>query len=294
MDIDKYEIIVVTDGPDNITTDKINKWMPARAVNLQCISLPQKQGPAAARNMGWRMASGELIAFTDDDCVPDPSWLKNMAENFNGEEYLAFKGRLIVPISKKPTDHELNTYNLERASFITANCAVTKKALERVGGFDERFTAAWREDSDLEFKLLIENMPIIEIRSAIVVHPVRKAPWGYSIREQKKGMFNALLYKKFPDLYRQKIRGGPPFLYYAMVISFILMVAGIVTLNGDLAITSCLVWMAMVTWFTVKRLSATTRSFTHVAEMAFTSMIIPFLSVYWHWYGVFKFKTVFI
>ncbi|HXL55663.1 MAG TPA: hypothetical protein VN958_05365 [Chitinophagaceae bacterium] len=87
--------------------------------------------------------------------------------------------------SRNPTDFERNTALLEHVDFVTANCACTKKALEKIGGLDEDFTMAWREDSAFEFDLLENDITIIKVNEAIIVHPVRTA-WGISIMEQKK------------------------------------------------------------------------------------------------------------
>src|SRR5690606_228568 len=109
-----------------------------------------------------------------------------------------------------------------KADFVTANCACTRAALERVHGFDEAFTMAWREDSDLEFRFINQRVPIRFVQQAVVTHPVRKASWGVSLKEQKKSMFNALLYKKYPSLYREKIMKRPLWNYYAMAGLFVL------------------------------------------------------------------------
>jgi len=70
----------------------------------------------------------------------------------------AFAGRVIVPLPDKPTDHEKNTAMLERGSFVTANCACIKNALEKISGLDEDFIMAWREDTAFEFDLLEHNV----------------------------------------------------------------------------------------------------------------------------------------
>ena len=142
-----FETIVVHDGLDLITERKIKRSFPA----VRYYSLKEKKGPAAARNYGWLIAKGTLIAFTDDDCLPDKNWLKDVWSNYNSEEEIAFAGKVDVPLPKSPTDFELNTGRLAKARFITANCICSKAALLKVGGFDERFSMAWREDSDLEF-----------------------------------------------------------------------------------------------------------------------------------------------
>ncbi len=255
--------------------------------------MPQKKGPAAARNFGWRRANGVLIAFTDDDTLPDTDWLKNLWKAYKGEKEIAFTGKIKVPLSHSPTDYEKNTAGLETAAFVTANCCCTKAALQKVEGFDERFSMAWREDSDLEFKLLLHKIPIVRVADALVVHPVRQAPWGISLKEQKKGMFNALLFKKHPGLYREKIQPGPLWNYYVMVGSFLLLLIGIVTKMQWLFLIACSCWLVLLVNFIGKRLKHTSKNFSHVMEMIVTSVCIPFISVYWQLYGAWRYRVVF-
>src|SRR4051812_14647584 len=71
----QYEVIVVTDGPDHGSLNFLEVW--GQWHRCRTFSLLKKKGPAAARNLGWRMAKGELILFTDDDCIPGPQWIGN-------------------------------------------------------------------------------------------------------------------------------------------------------------------------------------------------------------------------
>jgi glycosyltransferase involved in cell wall biosynthesis len=290
----EYEVIVVSDGPDIDTRLLVNDLAKNRVTSLRFLSLPVKKGPAAARNYGWLNARGKIIAFTDDDCLPDSHWLKEIAANINSTTDEAITGRVIVPRSKRPSDYEQNTAGLETADFVTANCACTRSALIKTGGFDEKFGMAWREDSDLQFKLILEQIPVKRIENAVVVHPVRTAQWGVSIKEQKKTQYNALLYKKYPVLYRKKIQSIPPLLYYGIIAAFILMLAGILMHNRWLGIGGFYTWIFLTFNFIVKRLYTTSLSARHIAEMVITSFIIPFISVYWQWYGAFKYKVFFI
>jgi glycosyltransferase involved in cell wall biosynthesis len=294
FDKNSYEIIVVSDGPDDETQNVLRQWAPYTYPALRYLSLPQKKGPAAARNYGWLSARGSIIAFTDDDCIPDSHWLDEIAKNGLLHEHMAITGHVIVPVSKPPTDYELNTVNLQTADFITANCACTKKALQKAGGFDEKFSMAWREDSDLHFKLIGSGIPIKEVYSAIVIHPVRKTHWGVSIKEQKKTMFDALLYKKYPAMFREKIRPKSPVLYYAIIIAFITMLAGLLLSNNQVAAISFCIWGTLTLFFVYKRLAATKISAGHVIEILITSIVIPFASVYWQWFGAIKYKVLFI
>lgn len=292
---EQYEIIVVSDGPDAETKKIFDNLTGYDASEVRYMSLPQKKGPAAARNYGWLNARGRIIAFTDDDCVPDAYWLAEIVKHCNNEDSVAITGKVIVPLSKRPTDHELNTANLQTADFITANCACTKSALVKAGGFDEQFSMAWREDSDLEFKLIDQQIPIKRIDSAIVTHPVRSSPWGVSIKEQKKTMYDALLYKKHPQLFRIKVRRvTSPMLYYLIIASFLLMLSGIIIKQRSLADIGLVGWLGFTTFFIIKRLYTTKLSLNHIAEMVITSFIIPFISVFWQWYGAVKYRVLFI
>lgn len=290
-----YEIVVVSDGPDQQTHDVLNHLEYLRHPFIQYISLGKNSGPAAARNAGWRSANGGLIAFTDDDTRPNEDWLSALWDAYQQQSLsgVAFTGRVQVPITESPTDFERNTAHLETADFVTANCACTKAALELVGGFDERFTTAWREDSDLQFRLMEAGIPILKVTTAIVVHPVRKANWGVSIREQKKTLFNALLYKKFPSLFRQKIQTSPAWQYYITIGGVVVCIVGLATRSGWLFAAGAAVYLVCTTRFIMKRLSATSRKPTHVTEMVVTSMVIPFISVYWTLYGSVKYRVLF-
>jgi hypothetical protein len=152
---------------------------------------------------------------------------------------------------------------------------------------------AWREDSDLEFKLLQHKIPIVKLANAIVVHPVRKARWGVSIIEQRKGMYNALLYKKYPKQYRHRIQSKPPLDYYAMVLLVLVIITAVLLDKSFLLLLSLSLWLVLMGRLVFKRLSGTSHSADHIAEMIVTSMVIPFASVYWQLYGAWRFRVLF-
>jgi glycosyltransferase involved in cell wall biosynthesis len=296
LDKNIYEIIVVSDGPDDETKNLVNTFKQFHPF-LYYLHLTHKKGPAAARNLGWQNASGKIIAFTDDDCLPDKNWLSSLYQVYHNNSFrneIACTGTIKVPLSALPTDYERNTSQLESAEFVTANCCCTRSSLEKVGGFDERFSMAWREDSDLEFKLLEYDIPIIKVEEALVIHPVRKAKWAVSIKEQKKGIFNALLYKKFPGLYRKKIQSSRPWNYYIITIAFCCLLVSVFFQSRILALVFAFFWLSLTIHFILKRLRSTAKTFEHVTEMIVTSFIIPFVSLYWQLYGAVKYKVLFL
>jgi GT2 family glycosyltransferase len=290
----QFEIIIVSDGKDEQSKSFVKEFATVQQQHtIRYFELDQKKGPAAARNKGWQNAAAELIAFTDDDCIPDTMWLSTLWELHKQQNtaLAAYVGRTIVPVSKVPTDYEKNIAHLSEAEFITANCAVTKTALIGVGGLDEAFTMAWREDSDLQFRLILNDVPIVKNESAVVTHPVRQAQWGVSLKEEKKGVFNALLYKKYPRLYKQKIQPQPPWSYYIIILSFIVFIIGIITASKAITIMGFLIWFLSTILFILKRLRGTQKSLKHTSEMIVTSLVIPFLSVYYRIYGAIKYRT---
>jgi histidinol-phosphate phosphatase family protein len=144
-------------------------------------------GPAAARNLGWRRARTDWVAFLDDDVVPSRSWLADLAADLAGlgPEVGGCQGRIVVPMpaGRRPTDWERNVRGLETARWATADMAYRREALARVGGFDERFPRAYREDADLGLRVVGAGYRIVAGRR-VVTHPVRAAGRFVSVRLQ--------------------------------------------------------------------------------------------------------------
>jgi GT2 family glycosyltransferase len=291
----EFEILVCDDDASDETRLLVESLAAPTPTAIRYLPVEAAHGPAAARNVGWRAARGEVIAFTDDDTIPDTRWLAEGLASFKADPPpAAVAGRVVVPLPPEPTDHERNEAGLEVAEFVTANCFVRRDALEAVGGFDERFRAAWREDSDLHFSLLERGLPVALARDAVVVHPVRPAPWGVSLRQQRKSSFNALLYKKHPDLYRRRIRATPPWDYYATVGLLVAALAAGLSRVPVLAGVAASAWALLTARFCLRRLRATTRDPRHVTEMVVTSALIPPLSVFWRLVGAARFRVPFL
>ena len=136
-------------------------------------------GPAAARNAGWRAARADWVAFLDDDVVPPDGWRAALEADLAacGPDVAATQGRIVVPVPPRPTDWERNVAGLEDARWATADMAYRREVLAAVGGFDERFPRAYREDADLGLRVTAAGWRIVDGRRH-VVHPVRPAgPW---------------------------------------------------------------------------------------------------------------------
>lgn len=303
----EYEIIVVDDAGCEHTREVVEDYAarakqappgqqgrkgPSAPQRICYLAATETQGPAAARNLGWRNAQGQFIAFTDDDCIPKPDWLKEgVAALMSGLD--GASGRIIVPLSGRPTDYEKNTSLLSESEFVTANCFYRRSALEAVGGFDESFKMAWREDSELFFRLLENSYKLGRAPGARVVHPVRPARWGVSLSEQRKSLYNALLFKKYRSLYRTRIQPLPPIRYYLIVLSALVGAAALLLGSRGAALGAGLVWLLLTLQFAWQRLRQTRRTPGHVFEMLVTSMLIPPLSVYWRLAGAWRYRVLF-
>jgi histidinol-phosphate phosphatase family protein len=168
-------------------------------------------GPAAARNLGWRRATGTWVAFLDDDVVPGARWLEELARDLEGlgAEVAASQGRVRVPMpeGRRPTDWERNVRGLETARWATADMAYRRAVLDEVGGFDERFPRAYREDADLGLRVVDAGYQIVS-GGRVVEHPVRPAGRFVSVRLQAGNADDVLMWGLHGPGWRE--RAGVP------------------------------------------------------------------------------------
>lgn len=154
------------------------------------------RGPAAARNQGWRASTAPWVCFVDDDVRVRPGWSLLLAADLAAADdaVAAVQGTVHVPMptDRRPTDRERNVGGLATARWITADMAVRRTALAEVGGFDERFPRAYREDSDLALRLMDAGWQLSTGERAID-HPAGAADWAVTIRQQRGNADDALM-----------------------------------------------------------------------------------------------------
>jgi cellulose synthase/poly-beta-1,6-N-acetylglucosamine synthase-like glycosyltransferase len=184
----RVDVVVVDDRPDGPGLD-----LPPGVRVLRSWG----GGPAAARNTGWRASDAVWVAFLDDDVVPPADWVRQLERDLQAcgrPEVGATQGHVRVPLPehRRPTDWERSTAGLETAVWPTADMAYRRAALEQVGGFDERFPRAYREDADLGLRVTTAGWRIVR-GERTVDHPVRPAPWTQSIRSQRGNADDVLM-----------------------------------------------------------------------------------------------------
>ncbi|MGI8758939.1 MAG: HAD-IIIA family hydrolase [Acidimicrobiales bacterium] len=245
------------------------------------------RGPAAARNLGWRAGSREWVAFLDDDVVPEPGWAAAMAGDLAacGPGVAATQGRLRVPMpaDRRPTDWERNVAGLEQARWATADMAYRRRTLVAVGGFDERFPRAYREDADLGLRVLDAGGRIVT-GQRLVSHPVRPAPWHISVGKQAGNADDALMDRLHGHRWRHRA-GAPPGRrrrHLAVTAAGAIALAGALTHRRPLAGAGAAVWAAGTAELAWRRIAPGPRTTSEMVAMVTTSLALPLAATaYW-------------
>ncbi len=229
-------------------------------------------GPASARNVGWRNASSEWVAFIDDDVIVDADWLERLAADLGacGTRVAATQGTLRVPLPRHraPTDWERNVASLASAQWITADCAYRRAALADVGGFDVRFPRAYREDADLALRVVARGWTI-ERGARTAVHPVPPADAWISVRLQRGNADDALMRALHGDDWYDRAgatRGAFRSHLFAVACGL-----------GAFAFGA--LWAGATARFAWQRIAPGPKTPRELATMAATSAAIPFAAV---------------
>ena len=281
------EIIVVDDRPLHTAA----LALPATDVALRVLR-SGGLGPAAARNSGWRQATTEWVAFLDDDVCTPADWPSRLVADLAElpADVAGSQGRIHVPDppdGRRPTDDERGTVALAGAWWITADMAYRRDALAEVGGFDERFPRAYREDADLALRVRETGRRLVS-GARVTVHPARQGDFLASVRAQRGNADNALLRHKFGARWRGLIGEGSGSLGRHAVTTL----AGAVAVAAGaaapwyrpprrVAAAAAGVWAGSTAEFTWRRVRPGPRSRDEVARMAVSSALIP-PAACWH------------
>jgi glycosyltransferase involved in cell wall biosynthesis len=238
------------------------------------------RGPAAARNAGWRACDAPWVAFVDDDVDPTIGWVRQLcAEVAEARPSVgAIQGRVEVPLApgRRPTDWERNVAGLDGATWITADMVVRRAALEDVGGFDERFPRAYREDTDLALRLLDAGWRL-RLGERNVRHPVRPAPWWVSVPLQRGNADDVLVARLHGRAWRARV-GAPTGAWSSYPLTVALAAGALVALAAGrqrLAALAAAAWAVRTGRFAWRRAAPGPRTVGELAAMAATSCVIP-------------------
>ncbi len=170
----------------------------------------ENRGLSAARNAGLEVATGEIVAYTDDDAYPDRDWLRFVAAGFRNSNHVGIGGPNIAPyddgfiaqcVAAAPGGPLHVLVDDETAEHIPGcNMSFRAEALRAIGGFDRRYRAAG-DDVDVCWRLQDRGWTIGFHPGAAVWHHRRNSARAFWRQQIGYGRAEALLEEKWPERY---------------------------------------------------------------------------------------------
>jgi glycosyltransferase involved in cell wall biosynthesis len=195
------ELIVVDDGSNDETAAVACRYS-ARVLS------EAKQGPAAARNLGARNAAGDLVLFTDADCIPASDWVEQLTAPFADLEVVGVKGayrtwqrRLTARFVQAEYEEKYDRMRgLERIDFVdTYSAAYRKSIFLENSGFDPTFPRASGEDIEFSYRLSEKGYRLVFAPQAIVYHQHPATMMAYFRRKFYVGYWRVRMYRLHPE-----------------------------------------------------------------------------------------------
>lgn len=198
---ENYEVIIVDDGSTDGTGD-IVKGYPVNYIRQN------NSGPATARNKGAKKAKGDIILFTDSDCVAETNWIEEMAKPFEDTEVVAVKGAyrtnqnsivaMFVQLEFGERFEMLK--KVESIDMVdTYSAGYRKRTFLQLSGFDVSFPVANNEDTELSYRMSKLGFRMVFNPNAVVYHlnhpdSIKK----YARLKFWRGYWRMAVYRKFP------------------------------------------------------------------------------------------------
>ena len=189
------EVVVVDDGSTDATPAVLAEVAETYPLPL-VVRRQANAGPGPARDLGWRTASGQLIAYTDSDARPRRDWLAAALPYFEDPGVAAVEGRVTAESDRAPTIWTHQVKNLFGGQFMTANMIYRRSAIAAVGGFKTRH----REDSDLAFSVLEHQGKIVYAPRSVVEHPPREENLAFYFRVANRRRYEGALLRRHPTI----------------------------------------------------------------------------------------------
>jgi len=207
---EKLELIFI----DNASTDSTENILKKYAKEI-IILFEKKRGPAAARNKGLRNSSGDVIAFTDSDCVVEKDWLKNLIQPLKNKQVGIVGGKILA---KQPCNNiqkygecihnhfdSINSY--KPPYVITMNWASRLSVLKEMNLFNEDFIRC--EDVDLSYRIYLAGYKLVYSKDAVVYHKNEDSLAGLISEGYLHGVYSVqaikLYYSLLAELGHQRI-----------------------------------------------------------------------------------------
>jgi len=227
----EYEVIFVDDASSDGTTEIVRRYPDVRL-----LTLPENRGQANARNVGLEEARGDIILFTDADCVPARNWIEAMRKPFADPDIAGAKGiyrteqrGLVARFAQ--LEYESRYGIMRRKRYIdfvdTYSAGYRREALAQHGGFDARFRID--EDQELSFRMAEAGLKMVFNPEAVVYHHHPSTLWRYLKRKYLIGYWKAFVLNRHPEKAVSDSH-TPQLLKVQLALAFAALGGGIVSL----------------------------------------------------------------
>jgi GT2 family glycosyltransferase len=177
------EVVIVDDGSTDDTPAVLARLATTTSLPLTTMRVDGR-GPAVARNVGWRRTHAPVVAFTDDDCVPDPDWLAAAADVMATAPRVGVLQGATRPPAGAVEGRWAATRRVDAPTpfFEACNLVLRREALEAAGGFDERFVMHG-EDTGLGWSVVEQGWERGFAPDAVVAHDVTHPGLRWHLRQ---------------------------------------------------------------------------------------------------------------
>jgi glycosyltransferase involved in cell wall biosynthesis len=207
---DDFELLLI----DNASTDRTASILE-RYRDHAVVLHETMRGPAAARNRGLSNAKGDVVAFTDADCIVDSNWLSRVLAPLDDPSVGIVGGTIrsvqpsnaISEFGERIHDHQLAIEYYTPPYAITMNWASPRSVLEKVGYFDESLLRC--EDCDLSFRIVAAGYRIVHEPTAVVYHRNEHSLGGLIAEGYAHGLHSIRLLAKHEEFVRTFVAAEP-------------------------------------------------------------------------------------
>lgn len=231
---DKLEVILVDDGSTD-RTGEIARSYESRGLKYIC---QDNGGPAKARNTGWRASGGDIICFTDSDCVPEKGWAAKLVADYTSPEiggvggsYDIVNGDKLLPACIHEEIRERHLRMPRIVNYLGSfNLSYRRQVLAEAGGFDESFTRASGEDNDLSYRVIKNGHALLFNQQAKVAHCYPENLLTYLKQQLVHGYWRVKLHRMHPETVKGDVYSGifdyiqPPLFLLTLVLTPLLFI----------------------------------------------------------------------
>ncbi|MDV2494992.1 MAG: glycosyltransferase [bacterium] len=197
--VERREILVVDNGSTDRTAEIVMSF-PIRYLQ------EERRGSFSARNKGIEASKGEVLAFTDADCLVTAGWLRELVQGFDSEEVGVVVGETVsyppktlaerYMAMRKPLQQMWNLSYPVSPWFATSSVALRRKVFDNIGLFDPQILTG--EDVDISWRFFQnKNFKLVHRPKSVVFHRHRVTTWGLFKQYQGYGYGRAILSRKY-------------------------------------------------------------------------------------------------